>query len=118
MDLKKQKTKLKSFSVCHSGLITGEFFKAKSVLNLMERLPKSVRNNWETISFVDSENRNICVTREFMENDGMTIEETINDWVENGDIVEPITAFNPKRENLSFGLTVTLTEFGFVLNEN
>lgn len=111
--------KLKSFSVCHSGLCIGEFFKAKDINSLIsEKLPQRVLRNWETISFVDSQNKNICVTREFMENDKMTLEETINDWIENGDTETPIEALNPKKENLSIAVTVTLTQFSYKHNLN
>jgi hypothetical protein len=110
------KNKLKPFSVCHSGLIVGELFKAIDINDLLEnRLPKRVLNNWEIISFVDSENRNINITKEFMD-DGMTLNEVIQDWIENGDIDEPIIALNPNNLALTKGISVTLSEFSFQIN--
>ena len=104
------KNKLKPFSVCHSGLIIGELFKAKDVSDLIKnRLPKKVLKNWEIISFINSDNQSICVTREFLD-EGMTIKEAIQDWITNGDIFDDVIALNPKRSTL---LTVKLSEFSF-----
>lgn len=111
------KNTLKPFAVCHSGLIVGELIKAKDISDLIENiLSKKVSNNWEIISFVDSENRSINVTKEFLE-EGMTLNEVIQDWIDNGDIEEPIMALNPKNSTLTKGITVTLSEFTFTINE-
>lgn len=111
------KNTLKPFAVCHSGLIVGELIKAKDISDLIEnRLSKKVSNNWEIISFVDSKNRSINVTKEFLE-EGMTLNEVIQDWIDNGDIEEPVMALNPNNNTLTKGLTVTLSEFTFTINE-
>lgn len=107
------KTKLKPFAVCHSGLIIGELIKAKDISDLIEnRLSKKILKNWEIISFVDSNNNNINVTREFIE-EGMTLKEVIEDWINNGDVEEPILALNPNNSTLTRSITVQLSEFSF-----
>lgn len=109
---KSMNNKLKPFSVFHSALIIGELFKAKDIHDLIDnRLPKKVLNNWEIISFIDSENRNISVTRSFMDDDKMSLDETIQDWIDNGNTLEPVLALNPKIKNGS--LTVILSEHAF-----
>lgn len=110
------KTLLKPFAVCHSSLIIGELFKAKDIDDLIDnRLPKRVLNNWEVISFVNSKNQNISITKEFLD-EGMTIDEVINDWIDNGDTEEPILALNPKKGISTKDITVTISEFSFTTN--
>jgi hypothetical protein len=108
------RNKLKSFAVCHTGLILGEVFKAIDIHDLIQnKLPKRVLERWEIISFVDSENRNISVTREYIDEDGMTIDEVIQDWIDNGHTEEPILCLNPNNSTLTKGIAVRLTEFGY-----
>lgn len=103
-------SKLKPFSVSHRGLISGELFKANDIFDLINnRLPKRVSDTWETISFIDSENRSITVTWDFIEQ-GLTIDEVIEDWISNGDTNEEITAMNTKSNNWKKP-TVILHEF-------
>lgn len=109
--------KLKSFSVCHSGLFIGEYFKAKNIEDLLEnRLPKRAKN-WEMIGFVDENQQNISICREIIENDKLTIDEAIADWIAYGYTKEPISTLNPKNSTLTKGIIMILTEFGYRFEE-
>lgn len=92
-----EKVKLKPFSVSQNGMILGEVIKAKDLNDLLEnRLSKKAKENWSLIQFVDSEDRSISIRREFLD-EGMSIEQIIEDWILSGDINEPIQALNPKK---------------------
>ncbi len=95
-----KKRQLKPFAISGGGLFFGEVFKAETVQSLLETLPKRWLKMWEVIQFVDDEDRNITVTREFIETQGMTIAECVADWIENGNTKDEITALNPKGRGL------------------
>ena len=79
------KTKLKAFEVFCNRVI-GETVKANDIQDLFDnRLLKRQEKFWSTVEFVDNENRNITITRHFMDDDGMTLDEVIQDWIDWGD---------------------------------
>lgn len=74
----------------------GHLRKAPSVAEVIEALPKRVQTYWSNIMYKDEEGRTINITREYLEEQGMTIEEIIQDHIEHGDTEDIILVINPK----------------------
>ena len=78
----------------------GERKTANTVAEVIEKSPK----NWAIIEFRNDDGNRVCVTREFMDNDNMTVEEVVQDWLEytsESELEERIMAFGPQ-----FGVTL------------
>ena len=88
-----KRTKNIKFTIFCNRMV-GETKLAKSVEDLIEKMTKRHSNFWGVIKFKDEENRTISITREFMDDEGMTIEEIIEDHIEFGDLEEDIHSIN------------------------
>lgn len=80
-----------NFCITKQGYFLGERKTAHSVAEIIEKVPKS----WATIEFRNDDGQRVCVTKEFMEEDNMTVEEVIQDWLEYtspSELEEPIKA--------------------------
>jgi hypothetical protein len=76
----KNKMKFGVFTV-HS-VIIAELRKAWSIDELLKILPQKTLKFWTHIQYKDSENRMIQITREYIDEQGMTVQECIDDWIE------------------------------------
>ena len=88
-----------NFSIISLGNLIGERRTANSVAELLEIIPQRLKKRWEIIMFRNDEGNRVCITREFMEEGEMSIEETITDWLENvsqEELDERITAMGPE----------------------
>jgi len=74
----------------------GHIRKAPSVAEVIEALPKRVQTYWSSIKYKDEEGRTICITKEYLEEQGMTIAEVIQDHLQYGDTDDNIMVLNPK----------------------
>jgi len=74
----------------------GHIRKAPSVAEVIEALPKRVKTYWSSIKYKDEEGRTICITKEYLEEQGMTIAEIIQDHLDYGDTDDGIMVLNPK----------------------
>lgn len=64
---------------------------AKDFKDLFEnKFSKKEKEFWSHVQFKDSENRTIQITREFFEEQKMTFEQCVSDWLEHGDLKEEI----------------------------
>lgn len=74
------KKKLNVFTVfCNR--ITGEKVKAKDFDDLIEnRMSKRHKEFWSEVKFKDEDGETITINREFLDEQGMTFEEVVNDW--------------------------------------
>jgi len=80
-----------NFLVIREGNFIGDRKTANSVAEMIEKAPKS----WAILEFRNDLGQRICVTREFMEEGGMTADEVIQDWLEyttKSELEEPIKA--------------------------
>lgn len=77
------KSTLKSFGVfCNR--IVGEKVKAKDFTDLIEnRLSKRLKNFWSEIKFQDDDGNTIVINREFLDEQGMSFDEVVSDWLVN-----------------------------------
>jgi len=75
--------------------IVGHIRKAPSVAEVIEALPKRVKEYWSSIKYKDEEGRIISITREYLEDQGMSIQEIIEDHIQFGDTTENIIVLNP-----------------------
>ena len=77
------KNTLKSFGVfCNK--IVGEKVKAKDFTDLIEnRLSKRLKNFWSEIKFMDNYGNTIVINREFLDEQGMSFDEIVCDWLSN-----------------------------------
>lgn len=73
----------------------GHIRKAPSIEAVIKALPKKVKACWSSIKFIDGEGRTITITREYLEDQGMTILDVVEDWIEHGDTTEEIMVLNP-----------------------
>lgn len=63
----------------------GKIVYAEDIHDLLgNKMSKADRKTWELIKYRDEQGRVICITREFMDDQGMTLEEVIDDWLEHG----------------------------------
>lgn len=88
-----------NFSVTKAGNFLGQRMTANSVYELLTKCPK----RWEFIEFRNDEGKRIAITREFIDEGGMTIDECIADWLEfsnESDFEEPILTMGNE-----FGIT-------------
>ena len=60
----------------------GETKSSLSIDDLFNKMTKRHKEHWSEIKFKDEQGRTIQITREFLEQ-GMTIEEIIEDWILN-----------------------------------
>jgi len=74
----------------------GHIRKAPSPAEVIEALPKRVKNYWSSIKYKDEEGRTIVITRYYMDEQGMTLAEVIEDHISHGDTEEDILVLNPK----------------------
>ena len=64
---------------------------AKDFADLLEnKFSNKEKIFWSHVQFKDSENRTIQITREYFEEQKMTFEECVNDWLAYGDLNEEI----------------------------
>ena len=89
-----EKKKHIKFAVFCNQMI-GHIRKAPSVAEVIEALPKRVKTYWSSIQYKDEDGRTICITREFLEEQGMSIAEVIEDHLSFGDTKEEILVLNP-----------------------
>lgn len=74
------KNKLKVFTVFCSR-ITGEKLKANDFNDLIEnRMSKRHKEFWSEVKFKDEDGETITINREFLDEQGMTFDEVVNDW--------------------------------------
>lgn len=67
--------------------ICGEVKKAESIKDLIEnRMTKKQKQFWSEVKYYDAQGRVIQITREFLDEQGMTIEDVISDWITWGDL--------------------------------
>ena len=82
------------FSI-NSGYIIGELAYADSIEDLLEnKLLKRQHRSWQTIQYRDEDDDIIEITREFLDDQGMTLDEVVNDWKMHGQPEEEIEAIN------------------------
>ena len=70
--------KLQKFAV-FCNLTCGEWRKAKDINDLFNRMSKRQQTYWSHIQFKNEHGNTIQISREFLEQ-GMSIEDCINDW--------------------------------------
>ncbi len=71
--------------------IAGVTKAAENFTDLLENvMTKKELEFWSHIQFKDSENRTIQITREYLEEQNMTFEDCVADWLANGDIEQEI----------------------------
>lgn len=76
------KPRLTKFAVFCNRTIA-EIVKAKDFDDLIEnRMLKRQKEFWSSVNFKDDEDRTICITREFLDDQGMTFDEVVLDWLE------------------------------------
>ena len=93
--MKKLKTKYAVFT--NYNVCVGLLRRAWSLEDLFENLPKWVQRSLSHVQYRDEEGRMIQITHYFMEDQGMTIQECIDDWIENMEdqFDEEIHCMNP-----------------------
>ena len=74
----------------------GHIRKAPSVAEVIEALPKRVKTYWSNIQYKDEEGRTINISREYLQEQGMSIAEVIEDHLQYGDTEDGILVLNPK----------------------
>ncbi len=73
-------SKLKAF-VVFCNRVVGETVKAKDFNDLLEnRVTNKLRIFWSEIKFKDEDGNTICIERRFMDEDGMSFEECVEDF--------------------------------------
>jgi hypothetical protein len=80
-----------NFLVIRQGHFIGDRKTANSVAEMIEKAPKS----WAILEFRNDLGQRICVTRDFMDECDMTVDEVIQDWLEytaQSELDEPIKA--------------------------
>ncbi len=73
----------------------GEIKSASSIEELLETKILKRQKNWSVIKYTDSQNRTISITQEYIEQ-GMSIQEIIDDHILFGNINEEIMCLNPR----------------------
>lgn len=89
-----------NFCVTLQGNFIGDRRTANSVAEMIEKAPK----RWAILEFRNDLGQRICVTKDFMEEDNMTADEVIQDWIDNAtqdEFEEPIKAMGKE-----FGTTL------------
>jgi hypothetical protein len=74
----------------------GHLRTAATVAEAIDALPKRVKKCWSNIMYKDEEGRTINIPRDFLEEQGMSIDEIIADCIEHGNIEDNILILNPK----------------------
>lgn len=76
------KAKLIKFAVFKNQMF-GEEVRAKDFDDLLNnRMTKRQRKFWSNVKFTDSKGRNINISREFLEEQRMTFDEIVDDFIE------------------------------------
>lgn len=97
------KKKNKRFGVFLSGNMIGEVAYAEDIHDLINNKMLKRWSNWETIKYKDDDGKTVVVTRYFMDDDGMTVQEVIDDYYLNAtefDLEDDIAVLDPKNRQV------------------
>jgi len=97
------KKKNKRFGVFLAGNMIGEVAYAEDVHDLISNRMLKRWNNWETIKYKDDDGKTVVVTRYFMDDDGMSVQEVIDDYYQNAtseDFEDEIAVLDPKNRQV------------------
>lgn len=67
---------------------------AKNFEDLKSKMTKKERLYWSHVQYKDEHGRTIQITREYLEEQKMSLKEVVQDWLQHGDTSEIIYSIN------------------------